>query len=115
MVFQYADITKLFTNLELRSANSFIHIREGDGWKTAFISAPGPYEYHAMPYGLVNAHSVFQAFLREFLNQFVIVYIDDVLMFSPSEKDHVHHVCQVPQCLLDTNFTVHHSGSLGIF
>ncbi len=74
----------IFTKLDLRSAYNLIHIREGDEWKTAFVTPTGHYEYRIMPYGLVNAPSVFQSFmhevLREFLHQFVIVYIDDILI-----------------------------------
>ncbi len=72
----------IFTKLDLRSAYNLIRIREGDEWKMAFVTPTGHYEYRVMPYGLVNAPSVFQGFmhevLREFLHQFVIIYIDDI-------------------------------------
>ncbi len=78
----------IFTKLDLRSAYNLIHIRKGDEWKTAFVTPTGHYEYRVMPYGLVNAPSVFQGFmhevLREFLHQFFIVYIDDILIYSRS-------------------------------
>ena len=76
----------MFTKLDLRSAYNLIRIREGDEWKTAFITPTGHYEYLVKPYGLVNSPAVFQSFmdeiLREFLNRFVLVYIDDILIFS---------------------------------
>lgn len=57
------------------------------------------YEYQVMPFGLVNAPAVFQAFfnevLREMLNKFVFVYLDDILIFSRCYQDHVQHVRQV--------------------
>jgi len=56
-----------------------------------------------MPYGLVNAPSVFQDFihevLREFLHKFVLVYIDDILIYSRSMAEHRHHVAEVLKCL----------------
>ncbi|KAI2668774.1 Transposon Tf2-9 polyprotein [Labeo rohita] len=94
---------QIFTKLDLRSAYNLIRIREGDEWKTAFVTPPGHYEYQVMPYGLVNAPSVFQNFihevLREFLHHFVIVYIDDILIYSRSEAEHHHHVAEVLQRL----------------
>ncbi|KAL0177702.1 hypothetical protein M9458_026596, partial [Cirrhinus mrigala] len=94
---------RIFTKLDLRSAYSLIWIREGDEWKTAFVTPTGHYEYLVMSYGLVNAPSVFQNFihevLREFLHRFVIVYIDDILIYSRSEAEHRHHVAEVLQKL----------------
>ncbi|KAL0165965.1 hypothetical protein M9458_037809, partial [Cirrhinus mrigala] len=94
---------RIFTKLDLRSAYNLIRIREGDEWKTAFVTPTGHYEYQVMPYGLVNAPSVFQNFihevLREFLHQSVIVYIDDILIYSRSEAEHRHHVAEVLQKL----------------
>ncbi|XP_048022275.1 uncharacterized protein LOC125252755 [Megalobrama amblycephala] len=89
----------VFTKLDLRSAYNLIRIREGDEWKTAFITPTGHYEYLVMPYGLVNAPSVFQDFihemLREFLHRFVLVYIDDILIYSRSQAEHRRYVAEV--------------------
>ncbi len=93
----------IFTKLDLRSAYNLICIREGDEWKTAFVTPTGHYEYLVMPYGLVNAPSVFQDFmhevLREYLHRFVLVYIDDILIYSRSLAEHRHHVAKVLQHL----------------
>ncbi|KAK3506178.1 hypothetical protein QTP70_012512 [Hemibagrus guttatus] len=89
----------VFTKLDLRSAYNLIRIREGDEWKTAFVTPTGHYKYLVMPYGLVNAPSVFQDFihevLREFLHKFVLVYIDDILIYSRSLAKHRHHIAEV--------------------
>ncbi|KAK3545517.1 hypothetical protein QTP70_007758 [Hemibagrus guttatus] len=89
----------VFSKLDLRSAYNLIRIREGDEWKTAFVTPTGHYEYLVMPYGLANAPSVFQDFmhevLRDFLHRFVLVYIDDILIYSRSMADHQRHVTEV--------------------
>ena len=90
---------QVFTKLDLRRAYNLIRIREGDEWKTAFITLSGHYGYCVMPFGLANAPSVFQGFLdnvlREYLNRFVIVYINDILVYSRNEAEHIQHVSQV--------------------
>ncbi|KAK3570478.1 hypothetical protein QTP86_019826 [Hemibagrus guttatus] len=89
----------VFTKLDLRSTYNLIRICEGDEWKTAFVTPTGHYEYLIMPYGLVNAPSVFQDFihevLREFLHRFVLVYIDDILIYSRNLAEHHHHIAEV--------------------
>ncbi len=95
---------KYFTKLDLQNAYNLIRIREGDEWKTAFSTTSGHYEYLVMPFGLVNSPSVFQAFVndvfRDMLNRWVIVYIDDILIYSDSYEDHVKQVRSVLQRLL---------------
>ncbi|KAK3515288.1 hypothetical protein QTP70_013484 [Hemibagrus guttatus] len=97
----------VFTKLDLRSTYNLIRIRKGDEWKTAFVTPTGHYEYRVMPYGLANAPSVFQDFmhevLRDFLHKFVVVYIDDILIYSRSMADHQRHVAEVLHRLRDHN------------
>ncbi|KAL0147890.1 hypothetical protein M9458_056811 [Cirrhinus mrigala] len=90
---------RVFTKLDLRSAYNLIRFRKGDEWKTAFVTPTGHYEYQVMPYGLSNSPSIFQNFLnkifRDMLNQFIIIYTDDILIYSPNLEEHCHHVTQV--------------------
>ncbi len=94
---------RIFSKLDLRSAYNLVRIRKGDEWKTAFVTPSGHYEYRVMPYGLSNSPSVFQSFMneifRDMLHRFVVVYIDDILIYSPNLATHLHHVTQVLQRL----------------
>ncbi|KAL0204545.1 hypothetical protein M9458_002563 [Cirrhinus mrigala] len=83
----------IYTKLDLRSAYNLIRIKEGDEWKTAFLTTRGHYEYQVMPYGLANSPAVFQSFINEIfkdlLNKYMIAYIDDILVYSKSEEEHI--------------------------
>ncbi|KAL0204491.1 hypothetical protein M9458_002509, partial [Cirrhinus mrigala] len=96
---------KIYTKLDLRSAYNLIRIREGDEWKTAFSTTSGHYEYRVMPFGLANSPSYFQAFVndvfRDMLNRWVIIYIDNILIYSDSYSEHVQHVRAVLQRLME--------------
>lgn len=96
---------KFFTKLDLRSAYNLIRIRAGDEWKTAFSTITGHYEYRVMAFGLANSLSVFQSFIndvfRDMLNRNVIVYIDDILVYSESLEKHIQDVRAVLKCLIE--------------
>ena len=100
----------MFTKLDLRNAYHLVRIREGDEWKTGFNTHLGHFEYLVMPFGLTNTPAVFQALvndvLRDFLNTFVVVYLDDILVFSRTPQEHTRHVRQVLHRLLENRLFV---------
>ena len=88
---------KRFTQLDLTSAYHQMRIKEGDKWKTAFQTRYGHFEYQVMPFGLSNAPASFQGYinkiLAEKLNIFVIVYLDDILIYTEDQgQGHVEVV-----------------------
>jgi hypothetical protein len=87
---------KIFTKIDLRGAYNLVRIKEGDEWKTAFRTRYGHFEYNVMPFGLTNAPAVFQHMMndifREHLDDFVVIYLDDILIFSKNEEEHKKHV-----------------------
>uniref|UniRef100_A0A8C7YUC9 ribonuclease H n=1 Tax=Oryzias sinensis TaxID=183150 RepID=A0A8C7YUC9_9TELE len=93
-VFDSIQEASIFSKLDLRNAYHLVRIREGDEWKTAFNTPLGHYEYQVMPFGLTNAPAIFQRLvndvLRDFLNRFVFVYLDDILIYSCDLAQHKH-------------------------
>jgi hypothetical protein len=91
--------SKVFTKLDLRGAYNLIRVKEGEEWKTAFRTRYGHFECLVMPFGLTNAPAVFQHFMndvfRDLLDSSVLVYIDDILVFSDNIEDHLQHVREV--------------------
>jgi len=77
---------QIFSKLDLKDGFHLIRIRKGDEWKRAFRTCYGYYHYRVMPFGLVNLPAPFQTMmneiLREFLDQGVVVYIDDILIYQ---------------------------------
>jgi hypothetical protein len=101
---------KFYTKLDVREAYHRIRIKKGDEWKTAFRTRYGHFEYTVMPFGLTNAPAQFQAYINEALTGLVditcIVYLDDILVFSETEKEHVTHVKEVLQRLREAKLFV---------
>jgi hypothetical protein len=94
---------KVFSKLDLKAGYWQIPVRSGDVQKTAFKTRWGLYEYLVMPFGVTNAPAQFMNMMNdllgEYLDRFVLVFLDDILIYSADIDQHTEHLRQVLQCL----------------
>src|SRR5271156_2056947 len=90
---------RIYLKIDLKHAYHLVRIAEGDEWKTAFRTRYGSFEWRVMPFGLTNAPAGFQRFMNDIfsdlLDVYVIIYLDDILIFSDDPSKHKEHVREV--------------------
>ena len=101
---------KWFTKLDIREGYYRVRIKEGEEWKTAFRTRYGLYEYQVMPMGLTNAPATFQGLINhvlyDHLDDFVVAYLDDILIYSKTREEHECHVKEVLRRLQKKNLAL---------
>jgi hypothetical protein len=108
-IFDQMRGARVFSKIDLRSGYHQMKIRPSDIPKTAFLTRYGLYEFTVMSFGLTNAPSYFMNLMNkvfmEYLDRFVMVCIDDILIYSKSDSDHEEHLRLVLQKLRIINST----------
>ncbi|SOV07708.1 uncharacterized protein UDID_19391 [Ustilago sp. UG-2017a] len=91
--------TRFFTRIDLHGAYNLLRIAKGDKWKTAFHTQYGLFQYNIMPFGLTNAPASFQHLMndtfKDMLDRSLIIYLDDLLLYSSTLEQHQGHVSAV--------------------
>ena len=86
----------MFSKMDLRPDYHHLKVRQDNVRKSTFRTRPGHYEFTVMPFGLTNAPAVFMKLMNRvfnpYLDKFVLVFIDDVLIYSKKEKEHEEHL-----------------------
>jgi hypothetical protein len=102
-LFDQLKYAKIFSKIDVRSRYHQVRIKDEDINKTTFRTRYGHYEFTVVPFGLSNAPTVFMCMMngvfKDYLDKFVIVFLDEILVYSKSEEEHEQHMRMVLQVL----------------
>ena len=102
---------KWYSKFDIPGAFNRIKIKKGDEWKTAFRTQFGHYKYLVVPFELTNGPATWQAYINnvlcQFLDVFVVVYLDNIVVYSKTKEDHIRHVRQVFQTMKDAKLRIY--------
>ncbi|GJT30651.1 putative reverse transcriptase domain-containing protein [Tanacetum coccineum] len=102
-LFDQLQGSSVYSKIDLRSGYHQLRVRKEDILKTAFRTQYGHYEFQVMPFGLTNASAVFMDLMNQvckpYLDKFVIVFIDDILIYSKNKKEHEEHLKAILELL----------------
>ncbi|GBG66483.1 hypothetical protein CBR_g63066 [Chara braunii] len=105
----------MFSKVDLKSGYHQIEMAEEDVYKTAFKTRYGTYEFLVMPFGLCNAPGTFQTemhrIFRPYLDKFMVVYLNDILVFNKTARGHAEHLALVLQSLRDSQYKINKENS----